>query len=707
MTNPPEITFQEEAEELLRELDATLVALESQPQDRDLVERALRALLTIKSASAAYGSDQVVNFIHDLDAAFERARTGLMPVTGDLLATALRAKEHIRVLLRGPAGPDVVETGQALLAQVRELTGAGAVPPSTEVRRTLVGTGPVLTYRIRFKPHVNLLQKGTNPALLLQELHALGHCRVVAQTDLIPPLTELVPEHCYLFWDVILTTTAGLNAIRDVFIFVEDDADLAITVIDDGGTGDSDQHYKKLGEILVDRGDISRDALQEVLRSQKRLGTLLEERGLVFSDRVEAALVEQEMVRQVRRARAGSAPEFLDRIPSHKLDAIVDLVGELILTEARLGHLAEQRRDLLLLNVVEDLGRLTGLLRERTLHLRMLPVSSVLERFKPLVAQWAEQLGKEVELSLSGLDTELDKVVLEQLAQPLDQLVRNCIQHGVEPPTQRQAAHKPRMATVALSAAHAGSSVVITVRDDGEGLDGPTLLERAVKRGVLAPGTSPSHPELCRLVFQPGFSEERPRAPEAGERSGLEEVRRSVERLRGSVEMESRPGEGTAVTITLPVTLSISDGLMVCVADESFVIPLSLVEECVELSAADVAEAHGNRLVALRGEMVPYLRLAGWLGQGHERPEREQVVITKVDGKRFGVAVDRVVGQCQAIVKSLGRLGGHARGVAGATILGNGTVALILDVPALCALCAAGAPTSGGRTEPPGSSGAL
>jgi two-component system chemotaxis sensor kinase CheA len=370
-------------------------------------------------------------------------------------------------------------------------------------------------------------------------------------------------------------------------------------------------------------------------------------------------------------------------VSAQKLDSLVDLVGELVIAQARLAQLASNRADDELFSVAEDIGRLSAELRDNTLDIRMVPIGTTFVRFKRLVHDLSSDLGKEIQLETEGAETELDKTVIERLFDPLVHLIRNSCDHGIETQETRRRAGKNPVGTVRMHAYHSGQNVFVEIKDDGAGLDPVGIRKKAIASGLLDENAKISVEELYKLIFLPGFSLAKAVTNVSGRGVGMDVVKRSVEALRGQIAITSEPGKGTTFRLQLPLTLAIIEGLLVAVGEGKFVLPMSLVEECVELTALDIDRSHGNRLANVRGELVPYIRLRDWFGSVGERPAIEQVAVTTVEGKRFGFVVDGVVGQHQTVIKSLGRMYQNVRGLSGATILGDGTLALILDVPAL------------------------
>jgi two-component system chemotaxis sensor kinase CheA len=484
----------------------------------------------------------------------------------------------------------------------------------------------------------------------------------------------------------VLTTDQDANCIDDVFIFVEGDWEINIDVVDDGGHWSDTPEDKPLGQILVEKGDATPEQVTQAHEQQKRIGEVLSDDENVEKDKVKAALEEQKVVKQVHQQRKAKEGVANVKVPADKLDTLMDLVGELVIAQARLNESSMQIHDASLTAIAEDMERLTTELRENTLGLRMLPIGTTFARFRRLVRDLSNDLGKEIELITEGAETELDKTVIDKLGDPLVHLIRNSIDHGIESPEQRTATGKKSKGTVKLSAVHSESHVVIKIEDDGAGIDKEVIRAKAIERGLITEETELSDQEIYSMVFAAGFSTAKTVSNVSGRGVGMDVVKRSIESLRGKVTIDSEKGKGSVVTVELPLTLAIIEGLLVAVGEENYVIPLSLVEECIELTGDEIAQANGNRLVEVRGELVPYLRLRECFTSGGNMPDIEQIIIVRNGDARFGFTADEVIGQHQTVIKGLGKMYEGIKGLAGATILGNGAVALILDAPALIQL---------------------
>lgn len=682
--------YKEEAYERLAELESALLELENSPGDPALVDSAFRAMHTIKGSGGMFGFEEIVDFTHNIETVFDRVRAGTIPITSELIALTLSAHDQIGKMLEETDSvepSDMDERSRIMTSFKSFLPQAGASVDNVQSSEPSANRGDAdedsqqwTIYRIRFKPHQELFATGTNPLLLLSELREMGNCKIIANLDLVPLLDEIDPEKCYVWWDIILHSGCDVNAIKDVFIFVEDSCDLSIQIIDTDAGLDDDENYKRLGEILIDRGDLSQEALEAILKDQKPIGERLKSQGLIGHSQLESALIEQQAVKENREKRKKTDTVSSIRVNSLKLDKLVDLVGELVTAQARLSQIANTRDDSSVLSIAEEIERLTAELRDNTMNVRMLTFGTTFNKFKRLVRDLSSELGREVDFVTEGAETELDKNVIEQLNDPLVHILRNAVDHGLEPPGHRVEAGKPEKGVIRLSASHSGAHVLIRISDDGKGLDAESIKKKALERGLISSDANMTDKDCFFLIFEPGFSTAQKVTNVSGRGVGMDVVKKAIEDLRGSVDIESKKGVGTTITLKLPLTLAIIDGLLVTVGSEFFVIPLSSVEECIELTESEIRKRHGRHYTNVRDQIVPYIRLRDQFNVSDRKPEIEQVVITEIDGHRIGFVVDKVIGQHQTVIKNLSRIYKNVDTISGATIMADGTVALIIDI---------------------------
>ena len=687
-----EDTFREEADELLIDLEAAMLELEEQPDDSDCVDRAFRAMHTIKGSGSMFGFEKLAAFTHHLENAFDLVRNGDLKISKELINISLDSGDHIRQLLENKESSEELDhDSDELLARLSALvpdtdeqhSNADASTDDSAKKPAGTSSDNTQTYRVRINPGEDSFANGMDVLPILREIRSLGPCHITTIACDLPTLEKADPEKCYLTWDLILTTDQGINALNDVFIFVEDDWEIDIKVVDQSGHWSDTPEDKPLGEILVEKGDATEEQIAHAQAQQKKIGEILTDSENIPPEKIKSALDEQKVLRKQHQKRKASEGVSNVKVPAEKLDILMDLVGELVIAQARLNQSATLLRDPSLFTIAEDIERLTTELRDNTLGLRMLSIGTTFARFRRLVRDLSNDLGKKIDLVTEGAETELDKTVIDRLGDPLVHLIRNSIDHGIEMPEQRKAAGKPEKGTVLISAVHRESHVVITIKDDGAGLDAEAIRGKAIERGVLTEESTPTDQELYNLIFDAGFSTAKVVSNVSGRGVGMDVVKRSIEELRGTVSIDSSPGEGSTVTIKLPLTLAIIEGLLVQVEHDKYVIPLSQVDECIELTAAEVKSANGNKLIEVRGELVPYLRLRECFNNNENTLDIEQIVVIRNGDSRFGFTVDQVIGQHQTVIKGLGKVYEGVKGLAGATILGDGNVALILDTNVL------------------------
>jgi two-component system chemotaxis sensor kinase CheA len=674
--------FIEEAVELLFSLETSLLELEEVPDDKELIARVFRALHTIKGSAGMFGYDEITMFTHDIESVFDHIRKGEINITKEIIDLTLSARDQILLMLSQTEKTENSddETTKALLTSFRKIileynakTNNSETPKANNCKpATQSIQGIKQTFYISFKPSLEIFLSGTNPLLLLNEIRALGNSIVIGNENVIPMLGDIDPQKCYMNWDIVLKTEKGIDAIKDVFIFAVDHCDNKILTIDnDGKLNDSD----KFAEFE-----------KQCIEKSKSQPVNIEKWLSEFEPALNTESLHKTSKKEKNKTKDNSEVHHeLDtvssiRVSAEKLDDLVNLVGELVTIQARLSQIAANNNDTNIMAVSEEVERITWSLRDSALNIRMLPIGSTFNKFNRLVRDLSKELGKVIELTTEGAETELDKTVIERLNDPLIHIIRNCIDHGIESSEIREKHGKPKTGLIHLSASQSGGSVLIKISDDGAGIDKDAVRLKALNLGMIQENAELTDQELYGLIFTAGFSTAKTVTNVSGRGVGMDVVRRAIDNLRGNIEVNSKKNEGTVITLKLPLTLAIIDGLLVKIDDDHFVLPLSSVEECVELSEADLNKSHGRHIVNIRGEIVPYINLRERFEIEKKRPEIEQVVIAGIKGTRIGFVVDKVIGQHQTVLKTLGKAYKNVEGVSGATILGDGSVALILDI---------------------------
>jgi two-component system chemotaxis sensor kinase CheA len=628
MTSPdPAQVFRVEAQELLEQIDQALLDLEKSPNDADLVAQVFRAMHTLKGSGAMFGFDALACFAHACETAFDQVRKGQVKATPELIASVLAAEDHLRALATGEDVPS--GEGAALLNRIEAAMAAPGSPPAAQ------DPNPERTWKIRIKFMREALVNGTRPLALLDELRSLGACEISATTTEIPPLDQLQPGDCYLGWDIELKTRQPREAIEDVFIFVGDDAVLSIDAVEPAA-------------VIAVRESAPPAPTNDKPAALQSLG-------------------------------------YTVRVPAERLDELMNRVGELVIAQSRLKQVVAFSSDVNLQSVAEEIERLASELRDSMMSVRMVPISQLFGRFRRLIHDLGRDTGKTIEFQTTGETTELDKNVIERLADPLIHLIRNAADHGLETGAERRAAGKPESGRITLSARQAGTEVIISVSDDGRGIDLNRVRAKAEKNGLITPGAGLTDAETLQLLFAPGFSTAENVTNLSGRGVGMDVVKRTVEALRGTIDFTNHPGKGAEVDLRIPLTLAIIDGLLVRIGQGRYVLPLASVEECVELTTEQDLRSQGRSFLTLRDQLVPFIRLRELFATGTPPDPYQKIVVVSTGSERIGLVVDQILGDHQTVIKPLSRFHAGIGTFSGATILGDGGVALILDVPHLVA----------------------
>jgi len=724
-------TFFEESGELLAAMEAHLRALCDEGHDVERLHALFRAAHTIKGSAGMFGLEAIVSFTHHVENLLSRLRDGALAPAPSLLELLLDCRDHIedlvgRALEEDDGGPLLAEHGETLLVRLQSALGeapacgsqhsdAFEMPstPSAPAPAPAEGTLERVqadTWHLSLRFAAGVLRDGMDPLSFLRYLGELGRIvHITTVLDALPSAGDFDPLACYFGFEVELDSERDKATIEAVFDFVRDDCQLRllpphsriadyVQLIHDLPEGP-----ERLGEILVAAGALTVRELELGLSDQARLspqaqvplGELLVAEGMAHPPVVEAALERQAQAKSRAIGDKAHESQFV-RVHAEKLDELINLVGELVIAGAASHLVARSRRDRRAQEAAAAVNRLVEQVRDVTLKLRMVEIGETFNRFHRVVRELGRELGKDIALEITGADTELDKTMVEKLGDPLMHLVRNAIDHGLEPPAARRDAGKAERGQVSLNAYHDSGGIVIEIGDDGRGLDRERLLAHARERGLVAEHAQLSDAEVHALIFEPGFSTAEQITNVSGRGVGMDVVKKTISALRGSIDIDTTPGQGTTLRLRLPLTLAIIDGFLVRVQGVPFVLPLEAVRECIALSPAAAAER--RQYVNLRGEVLPYVRLRDLFTLGGDPPRRENIVVIHHQGQRIGIVVDQLQGELQTVIKPLGRLFRGMRGLSGSSILGSGEVALILDVTAMSHIATTNDGASSSRT---------
>jgi two-component system, chemotaxis family, sensor kinase CheA len=713
-------TFIAEAHELLQEMEEILLHLENGPHDAGTIDALFRAAHTVKGSAGMFNLKPIVNFAHIVEDLLDRMRDGEVEIEADLIAVLLDSCDHmlqlVRIIAEQGEQPDDAALARdsglrkRLQAYQADARAGDDDPQGTRVTLAaeedipLTASGGEVSsdnWHISLRFAQSVLKEGLDPLYMIRYLSNIGKIvSITTLADSMPEAEEMDEEACYLGFEIDLKSDADKETIAEVFEFAHQGSlihilpphsktteyvELIRTLPEDG---------TRLGEILVATGALTQHELEDGLSAQQNsvqadgtaalLGEILIDQGSVIQEVVQAALDKQTQT----KASKSKESRYL-RVQADKLDELIDLVGELVIAGAGANMLAHRSNNTPLQEATSVISSLVEDIRDSALNLRMVQIGETFNRFQRVVRDVGLELGKNIDLVITGAETELDKTLIEKIGDPLMHLVRNAIDHGIEPAEQRLAAGKPAQGTLRLNAYHDSGSIAIEISDDGAGLNRDKILQKAKQQGLIPDGATLSDQEIYDLIFEAGFSTADAVTSLSGRGVGMDVVRRNITALRGTVQLDSEPGLGTTVRIRLPLTLAIIDGFRVGVGRSSYVVPLDMVQECIELSEAERRAAHERSYLNLRGEVLPYVSLRDHFevpahfevkGSG---ARRENVVVVQYAGQKAGLVVDELMGEFQTVIKPLGKIFSNLRGISGSTILGSGEVALILDVPSL------------------------
>jgi len=747
--------FFEEAAEHMAVIEAGLLELEQRPSDLDLLNKIFRSAHSIKGVAGMLGFAPVAQFTHKMETLLDQLRNGRLTVTQPMTDLLLKSTDCLKALIEAAQSESTVDeamvhplevqlaeaaTGTSPAPDTAQTSSSAAAQPAAEPARgerpAPSGTdrpssplppaqspGPAMHhFSIAWTPPAFLFQRGLDPQQIFKELGDLGFVSgVQLDSSHLPDLVGMDPEQCYLAWTLSLETAKSKEVVEGVFEFIREDSTLTIEegepldvkpeTQDQGATpeevsrepsypynsGGIEEKPKPIGEILVESGVVSRETLDHALAQQKRVGEILVEQHAATPKQISQALQKQQ--ESATHVKKGVDTASI-RVDTAKIDKLINLVGELVITQSMLSDLSvrfEISQLSVLLERVAQLERNTREIQERVMGIRMVPIGTAFSRFPRLVRDLSGKTGKKIQLVLSGEDTELDKTVIESIGDPLTHLVRNSADHGLEQPEERLSNNKPEQGTIRLNAFHEGGIICITVEDDGRGLNRDRILAKAIKSGLISEQDKLTDDQIWPLIFKPGFSTAEKVTDVSGRGVGMDVVKRNIEGLGGTVSIKTALGKGTTFTLKLPLTLAIIEGMTVRVGKETYIVPLLSILESIQPKAESMKTVVGKgELINVRGTYLPMMRLYDVfaLQPEYTEPTKAILLILETEGERVAVMVDEILGQQQVVIKSMEQNFRKVDGVAGATILGDGTVGFILDVRGLLEIARRGAPVA-------------
>ncbi len=679
--------FVEEAQDNVAAIEEALFELEKSPDDKEIVERLFRSMHTIKGSGAMFGFNDLSHFTHNLETLYDCVRNDTVKVNKDIISLTFESLDYIRQLLDVGEGtltdPDDIQRQKDYIAKItkyfpegQQLTlssaekaalaakqAAGVAAPQPKVEEK----GPK-NYLVTFAPFESLLNNGTNPLFMLDDLTALGKYKSVAFTGAVPQLDKFDPLNLYVKWQVILSTDQDVNEIKDVFIFVEDECKMDIAELPGG---DIVGNAEKLEPIIA-----------KAIESQTELKA---DDFAVFKEAPKPEPKQEAGTTQAAAKSASAAPKTQEnkiasiRVSADKIDDLVNAVSELVTMQAQLNLLAERQGDQYLIAIAEQMEKITRQLRENSFSISLIPLQGELVQFQRLVRDLCNKLGKQIEFVVEGGEIELDKTIIDHLKDPLLHIIRNSGDHGIEMPEERIAKGKNPVGTVLLKAFYSGSSVIVQVSDDGKGMDPDKIFKKAVEKGLVNPNAHLSKKEILNLIFASGFSTAEKVSDVSGRGVGMDVVKSKIAEIRGEVTVDAEVGKGTTITMELPLTLSIIDGLLTRIGGEQFVFPFTNVERILQPEEVKMSDSGMGDFFTYNGDQLVSIDLNKiFNGRPTEFANSKMLIVGQGD-KRVGMVVDAVLGEFQIVVKPLGRFLRSVDMISGASVMGDGSLSLIID----------------------------
>jgi two-component system chemotaxis sensor kinase CheA len=685
-------TFFDECSEALQQIETGLTDIREGHGDDDTINAVFRSVHSVKGGAGIFGFEGLIKFAHVFETVLDAMRGGKLAATQDIIDVLLPANDVLSDLIAMSRAGEAIpaDHGAESHAALERLLGTNSVvgdegddnTPAEDFAdldfmpiRSDAFDGPEeasggQSFRIVFRPGPDLLKRANEPLYIIRELKKLGELDLVAETDRLPPLSELEPDRAYVGWTGTLRTAATRAQIEEVFEFVVGDCELDIAV-------------DMAPLAAIDAEPLAVAAAP--IASMAPVAPLAEHPAPSIVPAPTADAGEP----PPPRAAAPKQVATTMRVELEKIDRVVNMVGELVIAQAMLGQIVHglpEESSSRLAQVLDEVIHHTRELKDSVMSMRAQSIGAVFQRMPRLVRELATKTGKKVRLEMHGENTEVDRSIIERLGDPLTHIIRNSIDHGIETPQDRLAAGKNDEGTIRLAAEHRGGRIVVEVRDDGGGIDPDRVLKKAKAKGLVSPDAVLTEDEITNLIFLPGFSTAETISDISGRGVGMDVVRRNIQDVGGRISLKSERGRGMTLQLALPLTLAVMDGMVIKVGGQTYVLPMSAIVECLRPSRSDIHNLLGGRgMLRLRGNLVPLVHLCDLLDLGMPTDSDERVVIIADagDGTRFGLIVDELCGHQQVVVKSMEESYGTVPGVGGATILGNGRVALILDVEKL------------------------
>ncbi len=693
--------FREEAGDLLESLENALFSLESNPEDDRQINEVFRIMHSLKGTGAMFGFDKLSSFTHEMESVYDKVRSKKLSIGKQLIDLTFKSIDLIKKLLYQSESPEVISLKEQYINELRQITTNADnndykqkidnhIP---EKRKHIKKPKQAKTFFIHFQPDPGILLNGTHPLFLIDEFFQAGDCKIFLRTEQIPLLTDIVPDSTYVYWDIFIATTKDENFIRDIFIFVEDESVLEIKEIANSNIV-THAEFEKICQQLDFNANIQDDKIEKLITIFKtKLSNVtplltnlhsnvektdseptIEQTG---NDKTEKGIIDKpSFEKEMSHIKKEGLTTI--RVSSEKLDKMLNLISELITVQARLEHYSHTTQNQVLANITEDYQKLSRQLRENALDMRLIPIYNMITRFKRLVRDLSKDLNKEVKLITSGTETELDKSIIEKLYDPIMHIIRNSMDHGIENREERIKAGKNPVGIIHISTFYSGANVVIKISDDGAGISLKKIRDKAITKGLISEDTELNDKEIINFIFQPGFTTSTTVSDVSGRGVGMDVVKKNIGDLRGEIEIDTQEGKGTSTIIVLPLTLSIIDGLLIYIGKSRYIIPLDNIKQIFRVTRQEVDKSFDN-IIVRENRQIPFVDLIKEFEEDIKNQTETYLVILHFEDREMGFLINSIVGKYQAVIKPLSRFVQKHEIFSGASVLGDGSVALVMD----------------------------
>lgn len=692
--------FYEEAGDLINSLEENLMLLEEDLSNTEIINEVFRIMHSLKGSGAMFGYNNLSSFTHELESLYDKVRSKTIPLTANIINFTINSTDHIKALLKGDDDEDIIKKSRLFLNQMELFSSKNETSPKSNekiTQQTEASKKPQLgkkLYFILFDPNPNILNDGTNPLYLLDELSDLGNAIIKTNYKDLPQLEDIDVDKCYFKWEIILSSTEDFNTIEDVFIFVQDDSLVEIELISEKDVFSVPDVEEKIRDLFLSNKQ-SVKGIKRLIKLYEadvvEYDQLDEDEIVIDSTETEETplVIQEESVSTTTQTQENiiANPEFkipetlkIDtvKVSSKKLDSLINLVSEFVTTQARLHNIASNNKSAELNALSEDFQLLSRQFRDVAFDMRLIPVHTMIIKFKRLIRDLSKSLGKKVQFITEGTETELDKNIISTLSDPIMHIIRNSIDHGIEKPETRIKSGKPETGTIKLKAEYSGAYILISIEDDGAGIDPEIIAKKAIEKKLIDDTTNLSMDEIYDLLLLPGFSTSEKVTDVSGRGVGMDVVKRNIDDLRGEVKISSEKGSGTKITIKLPLTLSIIDGLLVGVNNSKYILPLASVLKIYKVSNDEIEKAYKN-IIDIEGVQYPFINLIEQFANSDNTESIKHFITVNYHDKIVGLIVNELYSEYQAVLKPIDKVLNHTEMFSGASILGDGKVAMVID----------------------------